>query len=405
MKTTSPPKSPKAHELSEEDLPDALAPVLRALAGKPKERLEDLIPLFKGSPRATASLALCYETAFHGMDTSKANSNFRKLREAVNKIAATLVDDDKGETPVKFECDTGKGDPAKRIVWFTGPDPKIAQLARIAASAERFSVEGVADLMAPNFQPPFIEQFADMGREHPIFNVFVSYARANKRYMNKLIDDLERHLRDFSVFRFNFWRDARVLSGNKKQKSKIIIEQINLCHFGLLLVSPDYLESDFIWEHEAPRFVGPHPDKPCFLPGISKINFADRTEPKVATIAEKMVTLLQEDGGERLHWYNQCGRNQAERFAEQLAKHIDKRIHEGQKLAEKIAKREKADPRKRLEEASRLAAIATEFPELLRARFNAALVTPNEVTNERALPDLQKRGTDGCGGPHEVARG
>lgn len=85
-------------------------------------------------------------------------------------------------------------------------------------------------------------------------NFFVSYARKNKNLAESLISKLTDELRASKAHDYQLWIDSRIIVGEEWKKQ--IIEARNRCDFGLLLVSPAYLGSQFISENELPYFIG-----------------------------------------------------------------------------------------------------------------------------------------------------
>ena len=98
---------------------------------------------------------------------------------------------------------------------------------------------------------------------------FVSYAHGDQRAADGCMALLQTHLKLSRHHDFTLWRDTALLLGERWRKE--IADAISACDFGLLLVSPNFLASDFITTHELPAFVngGPKPVLPVLLEPVS----------------------------------------------------------------------------------------------------------------------------------------
>ncbi len=78
--------------------------------------------------------------------------------------------------------------------------------------------------------------------------VFISYSHADKDYLN----DIQRHFKPF-LNQINYWDDTQIQAGQKwKEEIKMAIENAQVA---ILLVSTDFLGSDFISTHELPLLL------------------------------------------------------------------------------------------------------------------------------------------------------
>jgi hypothetical protein len=105
--------------------------------------------------------------------------------------------------------------------------------------------------------------------------VFVSYSHLDKEFLK----DIQRHFKPF-FSHIDFWDDTKILPGQKwKEEIKIAIDQ---CKVGILLVSTDFLGSDFISTDELPPLLKAADEdgavvlivvlKPCFFEEFNNLN-------------------------------------------------------------------------------------------------------------------------------------
>lgn len=100
---------------------------------------------------------------------------------------------------------------------------------------------------------------------------FVSYAARDAQAAAALLERLRAQLAASARFRYRLWDFRQLLLGERWHAR--IQEEVAACDFGLLLVSPAFLASEYIGAHELPRFVGPH-GKPMLPVGLKPVDFA-----------------------------------------------------------------------------------------------------------------------------------
>ena len=88
---------------------------------------------------------------------------------------------------------------------------------------------------------------------------FVSYAHADEPLPERLLAELRKQLGACKDYHFVPWRDTGLLIGEKWHDE--IQNAVRDCDFGLLLLSPAFLGSRYIGDHELPDFV--NSKKPC----------------------------------------------------------------------------------------------------------------------------------------------
>jgi hypothetical protein len=96
-------------------------------------------------------------------------------------------------------------------------------------------------------------------------NGFISYAHADHREY----EILRQHLKPIErAFGINFWADHRIQSGDYWTSK--IADAIKTSEINLLLLSPAFLDSDYIFDHELPAIRGRHLARALVIPVILK---------------------------------------------------------------------------------------------------------------------------------------
>lgn len=83
--------------------------------------------------------------------------------------------------------------------------------------------------------------------------VFVSYARANRDLATRFLKKFKEQASPSKHYYYAFWRDADILVGEKWHEA--IQEALAQCDIGLVLISPAFLGSQYIQDHELPKFL------------------------------------------------------------------------------------------------------------------------------------------------------
>ena len=103
--------------------------------------------------------------------------------------------------------------------------------------------------------------------------LFLSWAHADENLKKALLVDLEPALGCFSDVRFAWWEDSHLVPGETLLPG--IVDRLDECDFGVLLLSGRYFGRPFIHRHELPRFVGRSADKGALPVRLAPIT--DRT--------------------------------------------------------------------------------------------------------------------------------
>ena len=101
-------------------------------------------------------------------------------------------------------------------------------------------------------------------------SLFVSYAHANKKAASKFLDMFKEKTSAAKLFRYNYWDDSDLNIG--KQWDESIQNAIQRCDFGLLLVSPAFLSSQYVTEKELPHYLD-RDGKRCFPVMLAPVDF------------------------------------------------------------------------------------------------------------------------------------
>jgi hypothetical protein len=104
---------------------------------------------------------------------------------------------------------------------------------------------------------------SELAAEHDrkqLVRYFVSFAHRDRRLKDDLLGRLKDRFGAARRYRFVGWQDKDIELGNDWDKE--IQAAIGECDFGLLLVSPAFLGSEYVSTHELPYFVADDPLTP-----------------------------------------------------------------------------------------------------------------------------------------------
>ncbi|MDA0922011.1 MAG: NACHT domain-containing protein, partial [Planctomycetota bacterium] len=208
---------------------------------------------------------------------------------------------------IKLVVDSRKPDStSQRHCWF---EPRTSITDRV----DEFTHDAV------KLQPGEHQVPSHLRAVKPTVRYFLSYAHENRSLVDPLMKLLETRFRNSPNFVFVKWWDGDIDPGEgwKEEIDKALAE----CHFGLLLVSPEFLASPFITEKELPIFLTG--DKPCIPVGLSRFDF-ETTDTKGLTQRQIFLHRRKRKGDT---WFeeNRQSPNDSD-FATELAKRIESRI-------------------------------------------------------------------------------
>ena len=148
---------------------------------------------------------------------------------------------------------------------------------------------------------------------------FLSYAHADEPLPGKLLAELDKQLRACRHFDFQRWQDTDILLGEKWHDE--IQKAARDCDFGLLLVSPAFLGSHYIGEHELPKFISG--EKPFMPVGLCRIDFAHHD---TKGLAESQLFLHGTPRSRTRKYFADCSGKVAGDFAHALFTQITARV-------------------------------------------------------------------------------
>ncbi len=144
---------------------------------------------------------------------------------------------------------------------------------------------------------------------------FVSYAHIDESAGSRLLDLLRVQMAPSAKYDFRLWDDRAILTGELWEEE--ILQAIAESDLGLLLVSPAFLSSKFITDHELPRFVG-NESKPSIPVEHETVNFGKHD---LKGLQEHQLFRL-----DRKKSFAKCVGRDRTRFVEQLYEQIEQRL-------------------------------------------------------------------------------
>ncbi|MBX7212283.1 MAG: pentapeptide repeat-containing protein [Verrucomicrobiaceae bacterium] len=268
------------------------------------------------------NLAHCFHELF-GVDErsteakrSAAQTGLRGFRKKFNDAAGSVG------CPVRFEVDSDKrARSVQRYCWFSGPDLAVSNV-------EDFTRESIADIAGDVIIPPraIASTAQAIVQGKCVVRFFVSYAHTDRT----LADDFLRRFRsEFDAarhYKLDLYIDRRINTGDQWKAE--ILKALGECEFGLLLVTREFLNSEFITEHELPVFVPRIPGsgaKPVVPVGLKVIDF----EHQDLKGLEHTQIFRRTTGRNESRFYSECGGDRAkDDFAHHLFLDVCKKLDE-----------------------------------------------------------------------------
>ncbi|MGE0474071.1 MAG: toll/interleukin-1 receptor domain-containing protein [Nitrospirales bacterium] len=150
--------------------------------------------------------------------------------------------------------------------------------------------------------------------------VFVSYARANRDLATRLLKKFKEQASPSKQYYYSFWRDNDILVGERwHEEIQLALEQ---CDMGLVLVSPAFLGSQYIHDHELPKFVKGR-DK-LVIPVLLQPIDLDRHDLK--GLHQVQIFRLDRPRFSTPKSYGECSGSHRDQFALELFRQVEARL-------------------------------------------------------------------------------
>ncbi len=170
-----------------------------------------------------------------------------------------------------------------------------------------------------NQQPGPSVNEGDLSDTRPLIKIFVSYSTKDSANVKKLLDKLREYLGASKGFRYELWKDNDSVLLGEKWDAKIQ-EAITECDFGLLLVSPNFLGSEYVAKKELNTFC--EQQRKPILPVLLKE--IDTEKMNLRGLQDWQIFALVQD--EKRSAYTSCYGARKEQFVHKLFGMIEMRI-------------------------------------------------------------------------------
>ena len=240
-------------------LRSVITPALHEFGASDQKRVEAILGI---SNSEKIRLSDCLTAAFPELDEVKALKSFTNFRSRFNQT----IEEKKVE--LSFVVDSRKRDlPANRFCWFLGADPSAAQVAK-------YSEEVTGDIKSDKLVAArgIVTTGSALESNKRVVRFFVSYSHENSTLAKKFEEELRTQFKASKRYELELWIDRDILVGKKWHNE--IQRAIKECDFGLFLVSPAFLGSEYIKDNELPHFVG-EGKKPVFPVGLIRVSFGN----------------------------------------------------------------------------------------------------------------------------------
>ena len=150
--------------------------------------------------------------------------------------------------------------------------------------------------------------------------VFLSYARANRDLATRFLKKFKEQVAPSRRYSYRFWRDAEILVGEKWHET--IQKALEQCDVGLVLVSPAFLGSQYIQDHELPKFL--KIDGKSVIPVLLQPVDLDRHDLK--GLQHTQIFCLDRPRFASPKAYGDCSGTQRDQFALELFRQVEVRL-------------------------------------------------------------------------------
>lgn len=100
-------------------------------------------------------------------------------------------------------------------------------------------------------------------------SLFLSWCHDDRAAKDALVGPLMTNLRILDGLDVDWWEDSHLHVGDEWRRK--ILTQLDSCDYGVLLMSPAFLASTFVTEHELPHFVGSAATKGALPVGLKEV--------------------------------------------------------------------------------------------------------------------------------------
>ena len=146
---------------------------------------------------------------------------------------------------------------------------------------------------------------------------FVSYAHTNSAAADDFLRRLREQLKPSLRYDYFLWRDTALLIGEDWERE--IQEALGESDFGLLLLSPAFLYSEYIAKAELPTLIA-GPVMPVMIEAVSLLRHDMRG------LSQKQIFALIPRQNRQGRAFADCGTRDRRRFVEQLFEQIELRL-------------------------------------------------------------------------------
>lgn len=152
--------------------------------------------------------------------------------------------------------------------------------------------------------------------------LFVSYARSNKDLAGRFLEKYKEQVQASRNYDYFFWQDEKILVGEEWHEA--IVRALERCNLGLFLISPAFLGSRYISEHEMPRLIGS--DTQLLIPIMLQSVHFERMDLK--GLNKYQIFRLEGARFKEPKSYGDCIGNQRDRFVQTLFVNVEQRLDE-----------------------------------------------------------------------------
>jgi hypothetical protein len=150
--------------------------------------------------------------------------------------------------------------------------------------------------------------------------VFVSYARANRDLATRFLKNFKEQAAPSKRYSYSFWRDNDILVGEKWHEE--IQVAVAACDVGFMLISPAFLGSQYIQDHELPKFL--KSSKKSVIPVLLQPIDIDRHDLK--GLQHTQIFRLDRPRFVSPKAYGECSGVQRDQFVLELFRQVEARL-------------------------------------------------------------------------------